>query len=186
MSQATPEALSVPSRRLDLIEQYRLMHLQQRGYGASSERQCGYIQVALDSLGPIGSILDYGCGRSRLVDWLARLNGATPYRYDPAIAEHSTLPTGPFDLVVNTDVLEHIDEQDLDDVLSEISSLSKNVYFNIATARAAAVLPSGENAHCTVRPDAWWHEKLVAHFPCLRPTEAWKPQRCSFVTWPAR
>ena len=169
--------------RPDLIDQYARLHSERKGYGSSSERQCGFIQIAVGSLGTISSILDYGCGRSRLVDWLAKINDATPFRYDPAIPEYATLQRAKFDLIVNTDVLEHIPSEDLPVILNHIASLSSNVYFNIATAPASAVLPNGENAHATVRPAEWWCDLLSSHFSVVRQVAAWRSQRCSFVTW---
>ena len=174
------------SRRDELLEQYQRLHAQNRSYGRSSELQCGFVQATLDDLPLVRSILDYGCGKSRLVDWLARLNGAQGYRYDPAIPEYAELPVNKVDLVINTDVLEHIDEGDLNDVLLEIRRLSSNVYFNIATAPARAILPNGENAHVCVRTAEWWGELLGRHFETVRPVPAWRAHRCSFVTWPRR
>ena len=174
------------SRRDELVEQYQQLHAQSASYGKSSELQCGFVQATLDDLPPVRSILDYGCGKSRLVDWLGKINGAKSYRYDPAIPKFAELPVNKVDLVINTDVLEHVDEIDLNDVLSEIRRLSSNVYFNIATAPARAVLPNGENAHVSVRSAAWWGELLARHFETVRTVPAWRAHRCSFVTWPRR
>ena len=50
------------------------------------------------------------------------LDGAIWVRYDPAIPELSTIPIERADFIVNTDVLEHIPEQDIGDVLEHISA----------------------------------------------------------------
>lgn len=168
----------------DLIEQYRLLHQSKPDYGRSSERLLGAIQSHLEELGPISSILDYGCGRSKTVDWLAKLNDAKSFRYDPAIAEFQQLPVDKADVVINTDVLEHVPEEALDPLLARISSISQNAYFQIATNEAHTVLPNGENAHCTVRPKEWWRDILRKHFKYLRGASPNVADRVSFVTWP--
>src|ERR1051326_1125418 len=72
------------------------------------------------------------------------------------------LPTGRFDGVVCTDVLEHCPEEDLAWILEEIFSYAARfVYLNVACFPARKTLPSGENAHITIREPDWWHA-LVA------------------------
>lgn len=173
------------ARRNDLIEQYRQLHAQSvYGNGAArAARLLGYIQLEVEQLGPVRTILDYGCGRSPLVDWLAKLNDATPLRYDPAIPEHATLPEGPIDLIVSTDVLEHIPEDLLDNLFGEISNRTQNAYFHIATAPATTVLPNGENAHCTVQKPEWWQSRLERHFATVRQIPSDRKHRCAFATW---
>ncbi|WP_421928789.1 hypothetical protein [Neoaquamicrobium sediminum] len=174
-SQATAE---------ELIEQYRIIHREKPDYGRSSERLLNSIQVHLEELGPIESILDYGCGRSKTVDWLAKLNDAKGYRFDPAIPEFQNLPVLKADVVINTDVLEHIPEAEIDDFLARIGSISQRAYFQIATDEAHTVLPNGENAHCTIRPEGWWREKLKKHFKYIRRAKPHVANRISYVTWP--
>lgn len=100
-------------------------------------------------------ILDYGCGKGNL--GLGR-------KYDPAIPEFSADPE-PADLVVCTDVLEHIEPECLDDVLGHIrSKTKKKAYFVIATRRAKKTLPDGRNAHLIVESSDWWLNKLKQHY----------------------
>ncbi len=178
-------AATVPaqSRGEMLIQQYELLHQAQPGYGRSSERLCGHIQPHLLSLRSLNSILDYGCGQSRLVDWLAKINGARAYRYDPAIPAFKEFPVGRADLVINTDMLEHIPEENLHPVLTQIRVFSPNVYFQIATAPAHTILPNGENAHCTVKPAEWWAELLRKYFDILEPAMPQQQDRVAFITW---
>ncbi len=165
-----------------LIEQYRQIH-QTKVYGNSSETLTGLIQRQVEGIILVSRVLDYGCGQSRLVDWIARLNAAHAVRYDPAIPEHSTLHSDGVDLVLCTDVMEHIPEDDVSDTLQEIASISINAYFNIALTPASEILPNGENAHCTVRPARWWARQLRAHFRVVRSVNAARKDRASFVTW---
>ena len=173
-----------PDRSRDeLIEQYRQLHSEKADYGRTSEYQLGYIQQSVMWLGPIKTVLDYGCGRSHVVDWVAKLNDATAYRYDPAIPEYATLPITKADLVLNTDVLEHIPEDQLPEILGAISAISPHAFFNISIVEAVTHLPNGDNAHCTVRTGEWWRNKLAEYFPQVREVRSYRPTTVSFVTW---
>lgn len=120
------------------------------------------------------SLLDFGCGKGDqykqtpfIIDGkhfadLALYFGVQELcLYDPAYPEHWTLPSGKFDVVVCTDVLEHCPEEDLDWILAElIGRAKKAVYAAVASYPAMKRLPNGENAHCTVRPASWWGERF--------------------------
>jgi hypothetical protein len=82
--------------------------------------------------------------------------GASCVRYDPAIPEFSAFPSGRFDVVLNTDVLEHIPEPHLPEVLAQIASLADHAIIIPHLNLARTVLPDGSNAHCTLKtPDEW-------------------------------
>lgn len=137
-----------------LTENYRQqlawMHRKHKSFGAGSRHR----KERILSLG-YGDILDYGCGKG----WL----GASK-KYDPAIQEFSGDPE-PADLVVCTDVLEHVEPELLDDVLKHIASkMLRAGYFTIGCAPAAKKLPDGRNAHLIVKPPTWWLEKLSGFF----------------------
>lgn len=105
------------------------------------------------------TILDYGCGEQALAKALAptRVQG-----YDPGIPGREALPK-PCDLVVCTDVLEHVEPERLDAVLDHIHRLAgKAAFLVIATRRAKAILPDGRNAHLIVQPGDWWLQKIAA------------------------
>lgn len=146
------------------IKQYQQLHQEDPSYGSTSLKFIDEVSVMIDALKP-ESILDYGCGKGTLIGEIERRYPAiTCHRYDPSIPEYASLPVKTADLVINTDVLEHIPVADIDSVLREIASISKNAYFNLHHGRAATVLPSGENAHCTVRSPSWYRKKIVANF----------------------
>lgn len=110
------------------------------------------------------TILDYGSGTETLRQNLPHIDVRC---YDPGIPGREQLPE-PADLVVCTDVLEHIEPKLLDNVLAHIASLAiKGVYLNIACGPARAILPDGRNAHLIVENGEWWLSRL-------RETKGWK------------
>jgi hypothetical protein len=107
----------------------------------------------------IESILDYGCGKAKHhpKEWNAT-------KYDPAIAEYQNKPTDKFDLVISTDVLEHIPIDNLKDVIDEIFTYSKKwVFVSVCCRKANAILPNGYNAHATIESAKWWRELFKAY-----------------------
>jgi hypothetical protein len=92
--------------------------------------------------------------------------------YDPAYEPFIKLPQGTFDGVVCTDVLEHCPEDDLNWILDEMFSYARKfVYANVACYPALKRLPTGENAHCTIRPTPWWEalvRQVAAQCPGVR------------------
>tara|TARA_B100000925_G_C21967180_1_gene456140 strand:+ start:550 stop:1203 length:654 start_codon:yes stop_codon:yes gene_type:complete len=110
----------------------------------------------------IKSLLDYGGGGS---DWEKKdfegeksakdyFNLDKVIKYEPAIGLNELESC---DCVLCFDVLEHIYLNDLKNVLIHIySNATKLVILQVACYEAAALLPTGENAHITKRPPIWW------------------------------
>jgi len=104
------------------------------------------------------TILDYGAGKQTLA---ATIRDLTVISYDPAIAAISDDPE-PADLVVCTDVLEHIEPDCLDAVLDHMRSKTlKACYMTVAMGPAMKKLSDGRNAHLLQHDEAWWLPKLV-------------------------
>ena len=131
--------------------------------------------VALIGSHKIKTVLDYGCGHGNLLNEIAkRLGPKTPALagYDPGIPERAASPE-PADLVISTDVLEHIEPEKLSGVLTHLRFLTKKIaYLHIHTGPANAKLPDGRNAHLIQKPDKWWHEQLSAYFKTVSPYTA--------------
>lgn len=106
------------------------------------------------------SILDYGCGKGMLAKELS----FPIWEYDPAIPEKSTIPK-PADIVICTDVLEHIEQDKLPFVLSDLKRCVKQVgYFVISTRKAIKTYANGKNAHSIIQGKDWWEKKINKYF----------------------
>lgn len=167
----------------DLIEQYRLKHEQTPDYGSGKDDEhiANVIRREMgEGLKDVRSALDYGCGKSLLLYDLFSEDVVFLERYDPAIPELNSKElwnvVPGFDLITCNDVLEHIPEDELPAVLSEIRDASAGkVFFTVHCGPASHRLPNGENCHCTVKPAAWWLNLLG---------EYWSQQRLLWAVWP--
>jgi hypothetical protein len=135
----------------------RQLYVTEPEYGTSGKTWAKYVR----KLAPNPrSILDYGCGRRTLEQAL----GFPIRNYDPCIKGFED-PPEPEDMVVCTDVLEHIEPECLDAVLDDLKRVTRKTgFFVIATRRAKKVLADGRNAHLIVQPAEWWVRKLWERF----------------------
>jgi len=181
-----PGAFAIPPS--DLISaEYRQqnvqLHADPRGFGGDGKK---HAQAVYDyaRLLKARAVLDYGCGEGTLKVELKRLGWARSVQeYDPAMRGKDHLPK-PADLVVCTDVLEHVEPERLDTVLRHLRLLtSKGAYLVIATRPANKVLPDGRNAHLIQQPPDWWLERLVhAGFHVEREHRRLKGEACRDIT----
>jgi hypothetical protein len=121
------------------------------------------------------TILDYGSGKGKQYDPQLVQDGKggqwpsiieywdidEVVCYDPCYPPFNKLPSGKFDGVISTDVLEHCPEEDVPWIIGEIFSYAMRfVFANVACYPARKRLPNGENAHCTIKPVEWWSEAI--------------------------
>ena len=123
------------------------------------------------------TLLDYGCGKAipyskkecksiglkKPVQELCNLDSFD--LYDPAYPKYNKLSKKKYDIVVCTDVMEHIAEQDIDWVLKDILSHSKKtVFLNISCQPALKHFKEGkfkgQNVHVSVFHGTWWSDKV--------------------------
>ena len=141
-----------------LREQERL-HAMPKGYGGRGDKWTAAV-LQLAQRFQAQTILDYGCGQGALGKALAA-HGVTIAEYDPARPGLEALPE-PADLVVTTDVLEHIEPDKLAAVIEHLRSLTRIALFAvIATRPASKFLSDGSNAHLIIRDGAWWTRALT-------------------------
>lgn len=110
----------------------------------------------------VTTVVDYGCANAGLKAFVEGQEGNTYviHEYDPGIPGKDT-PPPVSDFVISCDVLEHVEPELVDNVLSDIQRLAtKGGYLEICLVPAFAKLTDGRNAHLTVKPAEWWLEKL--------------------------
>jgi len=131
----------------------RQLHETRKDYGAGGYIHANRIKSLIDKYS-IEDVLDYGSGKGTLSRKIKVTN------YDPCILGLNNDPVR-HDLVVCTDVLEHIEPEYVDNVISHIKSLAKRfIYLNIATRKACKTLPDGRNTHLLVKEPSWWLDKF--------------------------
>ena len=161
---------------VEFIEAYKDLHTQETKFKGSS------LNPYVISIGKLileyncKTLLDYGCGKAlgysdkceeiQLKKPVQKIWNIDSYTlYDPAYPKYDTLPTSTYDIVICTDVLEHIPEQDLDWVIERILNYStKIVFLNICTAPALKHFKKGKfkgkNLHISVFENKWWIKKI--------------------------
>lgn len=148
-----------------ISESYRKLneelHVSPRGFGASGRKHSNEVLLTVRRF-ECESVLDYGCGQGTLREALLHANPTLDVReYDPAIPGKSEPPQLLADLVVCTDVLEHVEPECLEEVLLHIHSLSrKATFFVIALTPGSKELADGTNTHKIVQPHIWWRDML--------------------------
>ena len=132
------------------------LHARNPKFGTVGKKFVGevmHICKALDTT----DVLDYGCGKSTLSQNM-------PFEiqeYDPAIEKFSELPK-PADIVVCTDVLEHIEPEYIDSVVQHLKELTKKCLFLVVgCGPAKKTLDDGRNAHLIQEDELWWLKKFL-------------------------
>jgi uncharacterized Rossmann fold enzyme len=141
------------------------LHQQVPEYGMNGGRHAPIVLSLVETLkkaSPHGipSVLDYGCGKGGL----GRALPFPIFEYDPAIPGKQENPR-PADLVICTDVLEHIEPDKVVLVLKDLHRCTKQTgYFVIHTGPAKKIYADGRNTHLTQRGLDWWRAKLGKFF----------------------
>jgi 2-polyprenyl-3-methyl-5-hydroxy-6-metoxy-1,4-benzoquinol methylase len=141
----------------------RILHAQPRGYGGRGDKWAVTVLALIAEL-EASSVLDYGCGQGSLRRAVMASDppGVRFDEYDPAIPGKDGLPSFA-DLVVCTDVLEHIEPERLDAVLMHLGRLARKAVFAVISLKDSnKILADGRNAHLIQRPSTWWRRRLEA------------------------
>lgn len=143
-------------------QQNKQLHESRHDYGVGGHKHARQVKELAEAMNT-KDILDYGCGKRTLEDAL----GFPIQNYDPAFDELAASPQ-PADLVICTDVLEHVEPECLDEVLDDIRRCCKKMAFlTIATRAAVKTLPDGRNAHLIQKDLKWWLPKLWDRFTLM-------------------
>ena len=103
----------------------------------------------------VRSLLDFGCGKGIVTEQLkAEYPHIDVLGYDPST--ESILPDA-VEMVFSKDVLEHIEPELLEQVLSDLFRRTEKVQYHlIACHKAIHYLPDGRNAHLIIETPDWW------------------------------
>ena len=151
---------------VDYLEQQKTLH-QNPNYGVAS---LSFAPIVADLIRQIDakSISDYGAGKKNLLVGLNKngISGIDYYPYDPVFPEYGPPKTA--DLVCCIDVLEHIEPNLIDNVISDLAKITVNIgFFSIHMGPAGKFLTDGRNAHLIQKPTSWWLPKISKHFDVL-------------------
>lgn len=153
----------------EYLAMQRELHSRPEGYGGKGKKWAPTVLAMLQHFNA-SSVLDYGCGEGSLANELQKIKKkrpkTTPYfrmdEYDPAIPGKDQAP-GFADLVIITDVLEHVEPERLTAVLDHVRMLArKAVFFVVALDPANKILLDGRNAHLIMASPEWWAETVAA------------------------
>lgn len=162
-----------------ITDEYRklneALHKDKDGFGKSGSRWAIHVyRKALEY--KTQDILDYGCGKSTLSLHLP----FTIHQYDPCVPKYAELPE-PSDIVICTDVLEHIEPHLLDDVVKHLCGLVKKFgLFSVCNVAALKNLPDGRNAHLIQANTEWWANKISQYVDIIE-TEKYEKESVFYV-----
>lgn len=167
------EAKKKPRAPYRITPAYKAMQQQMHAvgnYGISGHKHAKAIHALMVQLqakyGSV-SVLDYGCGQSTLktaLDKLSPVPNASWREFDECVDGRDSPPERA-DIVVCSDVMEHIERECTLNVLDHIQELTKKVaFFWIATKDAVKTLPDGRNAHINLRTPDWWFKQINSRF----------------------
>ena len=140
-------------------------------YGVSGSEHAGRVFMAgaqiVKKFGKC-DILDYGCGKETLKhameESFPELPGMRVIGYDPGREGFDAEPKMA-NVVVCTDVMEHIEPECVDAVLRHICELTDNIaIIDVALTPAVKILPDGRNAHICLKPKDWWLSFIRKYF----------------------
>ena len=153
--------------RPEYVEQLKQYRESNKDWGGSAVRNAGDHVVRYIQRHPeIVTVLDFGSGAGTLKrhieqHLLRRVDDpVTVFEYDPSVPGKATLPNTMFDLIVTTDVMEHVERESLDETLDWIAEHSRRQFHHIDCNDTEDRLPDGRDVHLIVRPPHWWESYL--------------------------
>ena len=162
---------------MDYAKEYSHLHEKYPKYfaGFTIKRYVNDIAHAV-SIHRAKTLLDYGSGKgyqyllNRVHDKFDPCphcgRGLLPKLFDLGVRQISEKPTGTFDGVICTDMLEHIEEADVPRILADILSLAgKFIVLGISCrpeTKDVKQLSDGRGVHVTVKPPKWWAAQIRA------------------------
>ena len=149
----------------ELLEHYKYKHSTDSLFskGSSLFKHVPYLARAIKDHN-IVTVLDYGCGKAFWWKWdFHKAVFDTQHLglrlYDPAVPEYDKLPKGRYDLVICTDVLEHLHPDDTEEVVKRLVYYTRrHLFCCIALTPAKKTFPDGTNLHTNLHTKEWWED----------------------------
>jgi hypothetical protein len=167
-----------PSKEYEkMVEKVRHFHATRKTFSGLGAHQYADLLKDIVARHACTTMLDYGCGKGRQYTepmsaeygfmeptyFLPFIGITSVFKYDPGVPEFSAEPISgwKFDLVMCTDVLEHIPAQDIPWVLDRLfSSASKVVFAAVDTRPAKKTFDDGTNTHVCLQSEDWWADQF--------------------------
>lgn len=153
--------------RPEYVEQLKKQREANPAWGGSAVRNAGDHVVRYIQRHPaIKTVLDFGSGVGTLKRYVEQNvvrpmdNPVSITEYDPSVPGKDVTPTATFDLIITTDVLEHVERESLDETLDWIAEHSRRQFHHIDCNNTNHILPDGRDVHLIVRPPHWWESYL--------------------------
>ena len=118
-------------------------------YGGEAVEYSGHISNIINQTG-VETVLDYGAGKGELAHNLVLDHRVKVILYDPAIPQISA-PPEPADMVVCVNVLDHVEDQYIDEVLDDIKRCTNYINFIVISETKE-------------KPMEWWLLKIMERF----------------------
>ena len=172
----------------DYIDQLTQFHgSRTKDWGATGQRNFGQeVKQYLINRPKYETVLDFGAGQGTLgkfvLDDIKRRSRAPKIQwtnYDPGVTKYSKLPSERFDLIVSSDVLEHVEPEMIDQTCAWLRDhAAKALYLHIACDPAGLSLPDGRNVPLSCHKMDWWIEKLMTSgWTLMYCHDAWQMKR---------
>jgi len=162
---------------MDLGKEYRRM-AEDDGYfrGLSMLAYADQIGELIKATGST-TILDWGCGAGdqyrKPHEVHKRWGVEKPTLFDPHFKKISGKPRKAHHGVICTDVLEHVKEGKVDELIANLFKYAERFVFATVCCRPAKkTFANGRNLHITLHPYEWWFAKFeAALLPCAPPMQ---------------
>jgi len=158
----TPNLISPEDARLN-----KVLHDAEEYYGETGRNFADNVRLLCRD-NKYSSLLDYGAGKGALKRKLEEIGADLDVReYDPAMPGMDALPE-PADVVACFDVMEHVEPDFIDNLLTHIRDLAdKCAVFTISDRKSGQTLEDGRNAHLTIEGHDWRSERLSPYFKII-------------------
>lgn len=161
---------------MDEKEKYELMWAQPLYRGVAPGERCVDEFIELTN-GDRGIVVDFGCGTGRTALEIHKKTGCEFILLDIAgnCLDEEVLMQHWYTFLsadlrkprachvkygICTDVMEHIEPHEVDNVITNIMSAAENVYFNISLVEDVCGVLIEQKLHLSVRPYSWWLAKF--------------------------